>query len=403
MGLRILWSSNSLWAATGYGVQAKSILPRLQALGHEVAQFAWYGLQGGMIEADGIRIYPAAYEPWGTDIIGGHVKHFRADLVLSLQDIWVLPEDYAERCRPARWACWFPVDQEPIPPKVAERAKAADYPITYSEFGQREALAAGVTKSRYIPHGIETAIFRPGSKAEARQKMGLAPETFLCVMVAANKGVPSRKAFAENLQAFAAFRKTHPQAMLYLHTLESTATGGVDFAELIPACDIPREAVRFVDQYRYTIGLPAEYLVTVYQAADVLLAASQSEGFGIPIIEAQACGCAVVTTDCTSMPELTVNGFATRPAQRYWTPLNSWSFTPSWEEIYLALEAIAARSPEVRAVAAEYGADHVRTHYDWDVLVRDFWTPFLAEVERDVRKEQDGQDKQDKEIRTVEA
>jgi glycosyltransferase involved in cell wall biosynthesis len=387
MSLRIIWSSNALWAPTGYGVQAKSILPRLQKLGHEVAQFAWYGLQGGTMEADGIRIYPAAYDHWGVDVIGSHVKHFNADLVISLQDIWVLPDDYVQRCRPARWACWFPVDQQPMPGQVVKLAQTADYPITYSEFGQREALAAGIENSRYIPHGIETSIFRPGDKLEARQKMKLPADAFLCAMVAANKGTPSRKAFAENLLAFGAFRRAHNNALLYLHTLESQATGGVDFGELIPACGIPSEAVRFVDQYHYTLGLPPEYLATVYQASDMLLAASQSEGFGIPLIEAQACGCPVITTDCTSMTELTINGIATQPVQRFWTPLNSWAFVPSPAAIEDALWKIWGRTPAEAAAEAQRGVTHVHRNYDWDVLVRDWWAPFLAQVEQDVRQE----------------
>ena len=37
-------------------------------------------------------------------------------------------------------------------------------------------------------------------------------------------------------------------------------------------------------------------------------------GFGVPLIEAQACGCPVVTTDFASMPELVRHGIAVRPA-----------------------------------------------------------------------------------------
>lgn len=33
------------------------------------------------------------------------------------------------------------------------------------------------------------------------------------------------------------------------------------------------------------------------------------EGFGIPIIEAQAAGCPVIVTDCTAMTELCLSGW----------------------------------------------------------------------------------------------
>ena len=386
MSLRIMYSANAVWAVTGYGIQGKSLLPRLKALGHECANFAWYGLQGGTMVADGIPIYPAVADQFGNDIIGGHVKHFNADLVVSLMDIWVLPDNYAELVRPAKWLPWTPVDHDPVPPIVARKLKTADYPCTYSNFGWEQALAAGVTNARYIPHGVEVNIFKPGDKRAARQTLGLPDDAYVCSMVAANKGQPPRKAFGENLQAFAAFQRMHPEAILYLHTLAGTQHQGVNFDALIAACGIPREAIRFVDQYAYSIGgLPQDYLANVYRASDVLLAASQNEGFGIPIIEAQSCGCPVITTDFTSMTEITINGIATQPAQRFWSPLDSWVATPDVGAITEALEAIYGWPIYERTERMVDGVRHMRANYDWDVLVRDWWQPLLLQIEQDIR------------------
>ena len=49
-----------------------------------------------------------------------------------------------------------------------------------------------------------------------------------------------------------------------------------------------------------------------------------------------------------------------------------------------ALEAIYARPPEEKRQAAAAGIDFVQERYDWDVCVRTFWEPFLAEVEADL-------------------
>lgn len=46
-------------------------------------------------------------------------------------------------------------------------------------------------------------------------------------------------------------------------------------------------------------------LVQLYSAAEMLLHPSLAEGFGNPLAEAMACGCPVVTSDCSAMPEVT--------------------------------------------------------------------------------------------------
>src|SRR5215510_6773633 len=51
-------------------------------------------------------------------------------------------------------------------------------------------------------------------------------------------------------------------------------------------------------------GVPLEETVSFYQAADVFVYPSFNETFGLPILEAMACGCPVVTSDTSSMPEV---------------------------------------------------------------------------------------------------
>ncbi len=51
-------------------------------------------------------------------------------------------------------------------------------------------------------------------------------------------------------------------------------------------------------------GVPLEDTVPFYQAADMLVYPSFNETFGLPILEAMACGCTVVTSSISSMPEI---------------------------------------------------------------------------------------------------
>lgn len=380
----ILWASNAIWANTGYGIQGKHILPRLQAGGYNVNMFAWYGLRGAALEANGMRIYPAYQHPWGVDVITSHIKHSKADLLISLQDIWVLPDNYADLVHEggAKWACWFPVDHDPIPPSVLRAAKTADYPITYSLFGQAAAADAGLDCD-YIPHGVSNIYLDADMpKAEARKKLKLPDDALIVSMIAANKGMPSRKAFPENLEAFKRLLEYLPDAILYLHTEETTIRDGVNFPLLIQALEIPKENIRFVDQYQQVLGIPEQHMATIYRASDVLLASSMSEGFGIPILEAQACGTPVITTDFSSMPELTWNGCVTQPLQRHWTALNSFVAVPDVDKINGALLEIAHWTPEYRQEISEHGREKARA-YAWDVLARDYWQPFLEKVARD--------------------
>jgi glycosyltransferase involved in cell wall biosynthesis len=50
-------------------------------------------------------------------------------------------------------------------------------------------------------------------------------------------------------------------------------------------------------------GVPLEETVHFYQAADVFVYPSLNETFGLPILEAMACGCPVVTSNTSAMPE----------------------------------------------------------------------------------------------------
>ena len=50
-------------------------------------------------------------------------------------------------------------------------------------------------------------------------------------------------------------------------------------------------------------GVPLDETVQFYRAADVFVYPSFTETFGLPILEAMACGCPVVTSDTTAMPE----------------------------------------------------------------------------------------------------
>lgn len=387
--LRILYSSNSFWSASGYGVQGKSLLPRLAQLpevnGREnVAMFAWYGLQGGIHNVGGFRIYPGGNDPYGNDVIGAHTKDFDANVVISLIDVWVM-KDTANKVKPALWVPWLPIDHDPVPQAVLDSLEGAHMPLTYSKWGHKLLKQAGV-ENRYIAHGIEPDVFRvleDREKVEAFRREVMGNPDHLTVIVAANKGYPDRKAFQVQLRAWAEFAKDKPDAKLYIHSESTPVFGGIDFGALLSNLGI-QDKVLMPDRYKYMLGYPPEFLALMYNAADVYLGAAMSEGFGIPIIEAQACGTPVIVTDFSAMPELVRWGFAVKPADMFWTPMNAWQAWPCVKGIRDALDELyhewADLGGEWSVERRKRVSAQIHSEFAWDTLVNEQWSPLMAQL-----------------------
>ncbi len=382
MGLKILWFSNAPWSQTGYGMQTAQAWWRIQKLGHKVAAIACnYGHEGMPIgfgcNNEETVIWGRGFNAHGVDIIGAHAANSKADIVITLYDTWVFNPSVMQQFK---WCSWLPVDHDPCPPAVKQVLQAAYRPIAFSKFGEEKLREAGLDPL-YVPHGIETSIFKPGNKAEAREKLGLSKYEFLAVMVAANKGQPSRKSFNEVFAAWTAFVKEHDNALLYCHSNPGTENQGENLEGLAKAHGIPQDNLRFADPYRLLMGYPQEWLARLYQAADVLVSPSMGEGFGVPIVEAQACGCPVIVGNWTSMPELCFGGW-TVTGQPKMTPLLAAQWIPSINSIAEALrEAYKNKDNEKLRRKALNGA----IMYDADTVARNFWKPALAQIEEDLK------------------
>lgn len=376
--MRINWLSNAPWCATGYGVQTKLFVPRLEALGHEMSITANWGLNGGELTMPkNIRVYPATGEDtYGNDIAAAHARKAKADVLLSLYDAWVF--NPAEMNRNAKWMPWFPVDMYPLPPIIRDAVAQAHKRIVFSRFAE-SALAESNLDCEYIPHGFNPQHYHPSDRHAARETLNLPHDKFVLGMVAANKGIPSRKAFAEVIAAFDMLRKKKLDVHLYLHTEHGDGKAGrVNLAEIVNAFGL-NEHVTFASQYEYLLGYSDELMCDVYNAIDVLVSPSLGEGFGVPIIEAQACGTPVIVGNWTAMPELVVpnNGWLVRKNHPYWNPLGSYYFIPDILDIYNQMIEAYKRA---HAVDREYMAEWITTRYSADNVTAEYWQPFLNRV-----------------------
>ncbi|HUW14193.1 MAG TPA: glycosyltransferase, partial [Anaerolineae bacterium] len=119
----------------------------------------------------------------------------------------------------------------------------------------------------------------------------------------------------------------------------------------------------------------------IYNCFDVLLSPSQAEGFGLPILEAQACGKPVVTLNTTSMPEIIFAGRCLEPVQPVWEPLGGWRGTAPVGDILDAI--IWARDMAEGSEARKYLAEKARAgaeDFSWKAAVNDHLLPILAEI-----------------------
>lgn len=373
--MKVLIASNAPWASTGYGTQTRQLAERLRDHGHEVGIFAFYGLAGSRLDWNGIRVYPGYSDPYGNDVLAQHAQtHFGGDvrggLVITLIDAWVLNPGVIGQLN---CLSWTPVDHEPCPPRVVQALKGGgQVPVAMTRFGERMLKDAGLSPV-YAPHGIDTRTFRPLEDRDAcKAKHGIAPDRFVVGMVAANKGKPPRKGFPEAIEAFARFQREHPNALLYLHTEATGVHDGVNLPNLLAHHKVPTDAVKFVDQYQHcVIGLSDPEMCEVFNSLDVLLSPSYGEGFGIPIVEAQACGTPVVVTDCTAMSELGEAGWKVS-GQAQWTAQEAFWTTPSVDELTWALGEAHKTAARLRTHAREFAE-----RYDADRVFAEHWLPII--------------------------
>lgn len=380
--MRIMVSSNAPWAGSGYGGQVAHLATKFPGLGHEVVVAAMNGLEGRPLDWQGTLVLPSGMTSYSNDIRGAHARAvFRGEpgLVLVLYDAWAI--DPAP-LREFATAAWAPIQSHPVPP--ADRAffaASGALPIAMSRFGQRELAAAGLN-APYVPHAVDTSVFRPHSadeRAAARDMLGVPQDAFVIAVVAANKDkTPPRKGWGEQFQAFAAFRERHRDAVLLVHTLMDTA-GGVNLLKMVYDLGIA-DGVQFSDQYAQIAGLNGpEDIAALIGCADVLSNCSWGEGFGLPVLEAQACGAPVVVTDGSAGTELCGAGWLV-DTQPYWHPwAESWWHAPiissivrAWEQAYQH-----ARDPKMREKARAFALD-----YDVELVMAQHWKPTLEMLEQ---------------------
>ena len=380
-------ASNTPGAPTGYGVQAEFLVRYMKRHGMNVGVLSNYGLEGAIgehrTEFGAVPVFPKGVAPYSQDVLtvwhefnrqsAPDLKH----AIMTLYDVWV----YNGWKDDIPVISWVPLDHVTLPPGVAQFLRRENVtPVAMAPHGKRQLDNADIS-SVYIPHAVNTKVFQktpkimgPDGMMPTRELLGVSDDTFLVAMVAANKanGILHRKAYDVNFMAFSAHLQSHPDSHLYVHADPAANVGGFDLGLLARVCGIPPEKITFANRDKYRVGYSQAELAALYSAADVLLAPSYGEGFGVPTVEAQACGTRVIGSGWAATADLVAEDGWLVEGQPHWDhPQSAFFQVPLLASVVSAL-ALADKERGFSAVSRKFALD-----FDEELVWADYWMPFL--------------------------
>ena len=177
-------------------------------------------------------------------------------------------------------------------PRSCERA---DYIVTDSENTKNDVIClldADPHRVFVVPGGVDQVFqpANPGTIAEVRRTYNVWNPYVLAVGV-----IEPRKNLPRLIDAYSRFRlRTGAE-----HQLVIAGGKGWKWEETFRTA----EQCGFADDIVFTGYVPDEHLTALYSGADVFALPSLYEGFGLPVLEAMACGTPVVCSDTSSLPE----------------------------------------------------------------------------------------------------
>jgi glycosyltransferase involved in cell wall biosynthesis len=188
---------------------------------------------------------------------------------------------------------------------VAHAARHSDAVITFSEYSRRDiARHIGIplqritatllaAEERYTPW-VPQAVAEQSPAAQVAERYDL-PAPFIYYV----GGLDARKNIAVLIRAMALLRQRGGSTAVL-------AVAGRPLgrdSRLFPDLDGLIAELGLQDQVR-RIGVPYEDGVLLYRACSLFAFPSRYEGFGLPPLEAMACGAPVVVSNASSLPEV---------------------------------------------------------------------------------------------------
>ena len=313
--MNILWLSDSPMTVTGYATISWNICNKLAEAGHNVycighnyvGQMIPAGVEVGEIDKVKFKfnILGGSSQPYAQDLIMPYIKKYNIDVFGILLDTfmtfpWLLNLDFS----PAKTIFYYPSDGGGgMPLRCEDILKKVNCPVAMARYGKKQVKELYNMNTKYIPHAIDTSIYYPLSpeeKEKCKAKFGLQGKYVVgCVQRNQGRKMPDRM-----IKSFAEFCKDKPDAILFLHTDPRDVAAPFDLIQLINRYKLNNRVV--FSGMSFFNGFDYKQMNEVYNLMDCFLLTTSGEGFGIPIIEASACGIPTVVTDYTTTQELLV-------------------------------------------------------------------------------------------------
>ena len=426
---RVLFVSEASYLNTGYATYSREVLKRLHSSNkYQIAEFSIYGgIEDKRRSSIPWKNYPNMPDPqneeqnkvYGSDSMNQFGKwrfervciDFKPDVVLTIRDWWM---DAFIQHSPLRkyfkWI-WMPtVDASPQNEEWIDSFSDADTVLTYSDW------AVDVLKSQSDQMNVKCAappsasedFFQIPNKSAHKERMGIDPSWKIIGTVMRNQ---RRKLFPELFEAFGKYLKKTGKTDIYLYCHTSYPDNGWDlpkylfeneissrvlFTYVCEACGAPSPS-KFSDTAKpcdkcgqfaakmsnVSSGVDTKTLGAIYNLFDIYIQPANSEGFGLPIVEAAACGVPVLATDYSAMESEVrkLSGYPIKLRTKHVEMETGCDRAlPDTDHIVELFEKLLDKPEPLRLAEGKKARDAFEKNYGWDKTAK-IWAECIDELD----------------------
>lgn len=303
--MKILLISDGIACTTGFAQINRALVKELIKRYHTVEQICCMDTPPFF---DSAPYFALGVKPYPTDIHDGiGITFFKEVIAATKPDVIVLHFDPGTcysffdnglaDCTSAPIVVYAPVEGAPILPHYAEAFRNADSAFCYTEWGSKQLAKEHQLDVGVAHPGVDTSIFKPlehWERTKLREELGWT-DRYVVTYVARNV---RRKNHDRLIKALAILQETLKidDVLLYLHckAFDNFTMQGWDLNGIAHWAGVTDD-VQFSNQTHVYHAESPYSLHKKLAASDLYVHAASVEGWGLPIVEAMACGVPVIT------------------------------------------------------------------------------------------------------------